>query len=257
MKQIIKCVLWVLLNFAVQFAVQLVMTISAVTGGIRDDAALAEWTMDNVFLITLISNIIFIGIMCMVFAAKKTKSLPESDSREALKKCILPCVAAFLYSVGFSMLAEGNSGMIQNSVAHFSAKLSWLGIVMMVANLLVLAPIAEELLCRRIMLDGLNQRFSERTALIVSAVIFGAMHIMAGGPALAIGATVMGLLLGTVYVKTGSLRVAVIVHAAANLPDFVLMHLPEISTPVRVVAAVAALALCAAVMILWHRRSER
>ncbi len=256
MKQIIKCVLWVLLNFVLQFVVQLVMTIAAVAGGIRDDAALAQWTMDNILLVTLISNIIFIGIMCIAFAAKKTKPLPESDSGEALKKCILPCVAAFLYSVGFSMLSEGNSGMIQNSVAHFSAKLPWLGIVVMAVNLLVLAPIAEELLCRRIMLDGLKQRFSERTALIVSAVIFGAMHIMAGGPALAIGATVMGLLLGAVYVKTGSLRAAVIVHAAANMPDFILMHLPEISTPVRVTAAVAALALCGGVMLFWHRRSE-
>ncbi len=257
MKQIIKCVLWVLLNFVLQFVVQLCMTICAVAGGIRDDAALNEWTMDNILLVTLISNIIFIGIMCIVFAAKKTKPLPESDSREVLKKCILPCVAAFLYSVGFSMLAEGNSGMIQNSVAHFSAKLPWLGMVMMVANLLILAPIAEELLYRRIMLDGLKQRFSERTALILSAAIFGAMHIMAGGPALAIGATVMGLLLGIVYVKTGSLRAAVITHAAANLPDFLLMHLPEISTPVRAVTAVAAFSLCIGAMLLWCRRSER
>ena len=41
MKQIIKCVLWVLLNFVLQFVVQLGMTICAVAGGISDDAALA------------------------------------------------------------------------------------------------------------------------------------------------------------------------------------------------------------------------
>ncbi len=257
MKQIVKCVLWVLLNFVLQFIVQLGMTICAVAGGMRDDALLAEWTMDNVLLMTLVSNIIFIGIICIVFAVKKTRLLPESDNGAGMKKCILPAVAAFLYSVGFSMLSEGNSSMIQNSVGYFSEKLPWLGIVMMVINLLILAPIAEELLCRRIMLDGLKERFSERTALIVSAVIFGAMHIIAGGPALALGATVMGLLLGLVYVKTGSLRAAVIVHAVANLPDFVFMYLPDMGDVAEVITAVVTLASALVLMVLWCRREKK
>lgn len=257
MKQIVKCVLWVLLNFVLQFIVQFGVMIFAVAGGIRDDAVLAEWTMDNILLTTLISNIIFICIICIVFAVKKTKLLPENDCREALKKCILPCMAAFMYSVGFSMLAEGNSAMIQNSAEHYSEKLPWLGVVMMVVNLLVLAPIAEELLCRRIMLDGLKRRFSERTAVIVSAVIFGAMHIMAGGSALALGAAVMGMLLGIVYTKTGSLIAVIIVHTAANLPDFVLMLLPELGTPVRIATAVVMFAAALAIMLLWSRRNGK
>ncbi|MBQ8194068.1 MAG: CPBP family intramembrane metalloprotease [Oscillospiraceae bacterium] len=256
MKQIAKCVLWVLLNFVMQFIVQLGMTICAVAGGIRDDALLNEWTMNNVLLMTLISNTIFTGIMCIAFAVKKTKVIPESDSTAGIKSCLLPCAAAFLYSVGFSMLSEGNSGMIQNSVGYFSEKLPWLGMVMMVINLLILAPIAEELLCRRIMLDGLKQRFSERTSVIVSAVIFGAMHIMAGGPALALGAAVMGLLLGVVYVKTGSLRATVIVHAAANLPDFLLMWLPELGTVSSAAIAVVALAAALAIMLIWCRTKK-
>ncbi len=256
MKQIVKCVLWVLLDFVMQFIVQLGMTICAVAGGISDDALLAEWTMNNVMLMTLISNIIFTGIMCIAFVVKKTKVIPKGDSAAGIKSCLLPCAAAFLYSVGFSMLSEGNSGMIQNSVGYFSEKLPWLGMVMMVMNLLILAPIAEELLCRRIMLDGLKQRFSERTAVIVSAAIFGAMHIMAGGPALALGAAVMGLLLGVVYVKTGSLRAAVIVHVAANLPDFLLMWLPEQGAVGRAVIAVVALAAALAIMLIWCRKKK-
>ena len=256
MKQIIKCVLWTLLNFALQLVVQLVMGIGAVAGGIREDAALNEWLMGNLLLSTLISNIIFIGIICIVFAVKKTKLLPESESGEGLKRCVVPCVAAFLYSVGFSMLAEGNSAAIQNSVSHYSDIQPWLGIVMMVLNLLVLAPIAEELLCRRIMLDGLKKRFSERTAVIVSAAIFGAMHIMAGGVALALGAAVIGLLFGVVYVRTGSLRAAVIVHTAANLPDFVLMLLPEMGTAARIATAAVTIAVALAIMLLWCRKKD-
>jgi len=253
MKQMIKCVLWVLLNFALQFIVQVAMSIYAVAQGMRDDAVLNAWLMDNLLLTTLISNVIFIAIAGAVFAGKKVRLFPDSEREKHLGVCIVPCVAAFLYSLGFSLLFEGNSAMIQNSVEYYSEKVSWLGTIMMVVDLLILAPIAEELLCRRIMLDGLKKRYSSLVAVVISAVIFGAMHIMAGGPALAIGAAVMGLLLGMVYVLTGSLRAAIIVHAAANLPDFLLsvVTLPEGT----ISAVIAAVCLAAAVLLmLWWSR---
>lgn len=253
MKQILKCILWVLLNFAIQFIVQLGMSISAVAQGMEDEAVLNAWLMDNILLTTLISNLIFIGIVCVVFAIKRSKLLPENDSIKALKSCALPCAAALMYSIGFSLLFSGNTPMIQNSVEHYSQTAPWLGIAMMVINLLILAPVAEELLCRRIMLDGLRQRFSAKTAVIVSAVIFGAMHLMAGGPALAVGAAFMGLLLGIVYVRTGSLVAAMLVHLTANLPDFILMALPPADGALKTVIAVICLTASVTFMLVWCR----
>ncbi len=257
MKQIIKCVLWMALNFVLQFVVQMVMSIIRVAQGVRDDALLNSWIMDTVLLSVLISNILFIGIVILVHRAKRTRLLPEGDSCAAVKGCILPCAAAFMYSVAFSLVSAGNSAMIQNSVQYFSDIQPWLGIVMMVINLLVLAPIAEELLCRRVMLDGLKQRFSPRTAVMASSVIFGAMHIISGGIALAVGATVMGLILGIVYEKTGSLRAAVTVHAAANLPDFVMMLIPMPDGAVRWATAAVLFAAAVAVFVLWCRSGRK
>ncbi|MBQ9948241.1 MAG: CPBP family intramembrane metalloprotease [Oscillospiraceae bacterium] len=257
MKQIIKCLLWMALNFVLQFAVQTVMSIIRVAQGVRDDALLNSWIMDTILLSVLISNILFIGIVILAHKVKRTRLLPEGDSGAAIKGCILPCAAAFMYSAAFSLVAEGNSAMIQNSVQYFSDIQPWLGIAMMVINLLVLAPIAEELLCRRVMLDGLKQRFSPRTAVIVSSVIFGAMHILSGGVILAVGAVLMGLILGIVYEKTGSFLAAVIVHAVANLPDFVMMLLPVPDGAVRWVTAAALFAAAVVMFVLWCRSGKK
>ena len=127
----------------------------------------------------------------------------------------------------------------------------FLGLVLMVINLLVLAPVAEEMLCRGIMISGLKEKFSEKTAIIVSSVIFGAMHIMAGGPVLAIGSVIMGLLFGLTYKKTGSLVAAIVVHAAANLPDFILMVLPEMGDRLRLGLTIGCFIASAVVLELW------
>ncbi len=252
MKQIIKCVLWLLLDFAIQMAVSIAVVVFCVLSGMTDEITPA-FANGILLVMVLIANVIFVGVVLAVFAARKKSLLPESDRDGWLSKCILPFGMALLYSLGFSLLCSGSSADIDNSVAYMSGALPWLGQLLKVLNLLVLAPAAEELLCRRIMLDGLRERFSARTAVLLSSAIFGAMHIFAGGASLGIGAAVMGLMLALVYVKTGSLRASVAVHAVANLPDFILPLFDVPDGAVRTVAAVVMLVAAAVCLLLWLR----
>lgn len=77
----------------------------------------------------------------------------------------------------------------------------------------VIAPVTEELLFRGLLLRGLRARHGRTTAIVTSAVLFGAFHLDA--PAL-LFATLMGLVLGIVAERTGSTMPSIALHAGFN-----------------------------------------
>lgn len=79
---------------------------------------------------------------------------------------------------------------------------------------IIIAPILEEILMRGIILDGFLKRYNPSKAIIWSAIIFGLFHLnpWQGGTGI-----VIGLLLGWLYWKTGSLWLCITLHAFNNL----------------------------------------
>ncbi len=59
----------------------------------------------------------------------------------------------------------------------------------------------EEVLCRGIVLNQLKINMPTWIAVLISSLLFGAIHLMAGGIWLVIGATLMGICFGIVFVK--------------------------------------------------------
>ncbi|MFN3158537.1 MAG: ABC transporter permease subunit [Rubinisphaera brasiliensis] len=83
----------------------------------------------------------------------------------------------------------------------------------------VLPGICEELFFRGVLLSGLRRRFSWRMSILLSALAFGAFHVvLAGGlsPERIVPSTVMGLLLGWVAWEAGSVLPAVLLHVVHN-----------------------------------------
>ncbi len=85
----------------------------------------------------------------------------------------------------------------------------WIVAVMVV----VLAPIFEELIFRKLLIDKLS-RFGDTVAIIASAVAFGLFH---GNFYQFFYAAALGALLAYIYVKTGKVRYTVLMHALINL----------------------------------------
>lgn len=84
----------------------------------------------------------------------------------------------------------------------------------MVLMTVIFAPILEELLFRGIIMKGmLNMKVSPAKAIVFSAAIFGLIH---GYPWQAVGAFMLGLVLGFVYYKTKSLVLPIMLHAFNN-----------------------------------------
>ena len=79
--------------------------------------------------------------------------------------------------------------------------------------LVIAAPIFEELLFRGIILDGLLKRYSPTKAIIWSAVLFGLVHL---NPWQFLAALALGVFMGWVYYRTGSLLATIFIHFIAN-----------------------------------------
>lgn len=84
--------------------------------------------------------------------------------------------------------------------------------------IVILAPLVEELLFRKLLLDRISF-YGDRLALVVSAVSFGIFH---GNFSQVFYATLVGFLLAYVYLRSGRLRDCYLIHAAINFTGSIL-----------------------------------
>ena len=102
----------------------------------------------------------------------------------------------------------------------------------------VIGPITEELLFRGIILRGLLQRNNPWLAIVLSAVLFGALHI---GPSSALNATLAGFLYGWLYWRSRSVLPCSLAHCASNIFNWAFYYFPySMSTNSYFVLAVVA-----------------
>ena len=87
------------------------------------------------------------------------------------------------------------------------------------------APIFEEWLCRGMVLRGLLTKMKPGWAITVSALFFALIHM---NPWQALNAFIIGLVMGYVYYKTGSLLLSMLIHFVNNGTAVVLSQIPSL-----------------------------
>ena len=102
---------------------------------------------------------------------------------------------------------------------------SYVGIII---TTVVVAPIAEEVLLRGIILKGLLSKHSAFIAILASSLLFGAIH---GNLHQFILAVVIGLFFGWMFVKTKSLLLCILAHAFFNALNFITADLLQLQIP--------------------------
>ena len=118
----------------------------------------------------------------------------------------------------------------------------------------IFAPIFEEWLCRGMVLRGLLTKMKPGWAIVISALFFAVIHL---NPWQALNAFIIGVVMGYVYYKTGSLWLTMLIHFVNNGFAVICAQIPSMeeydywidmmgtSTYVVVyIAGLAALALC-------------
>ena len=105
-----------------------------------------------------------------------------------------------------SMLLSG--GTAQNTVAEYAMDSSPMKVLVMV----ILAPLLEEYVCRKQIIDRTRQ-YGEKVAVFLSALTFGLLH---QNLFQFFYAFALGLVFGYIYIRTGRLRYTVLLHGIIN-----------------------------------------
>lgn len=96
-------------------------------------------------------------------------------------------------------------------------------VLLVLLSVSVFAPFFEEWLCRGIILRGLLAKVKPGWAIVISAMVFGLIHMNLWQ---AIPAFLIGLVLGYVYYKTGSLKLTMLMHCVNNTLSVIVSRIP-------------------------------
>jgi membrane protease YdiL (CAAX protease family) len=89
-------------------------------------------------------------------------------------------------------------------------------------SFVIIAPVAEELFFRGYALGGLAQRGYVNFGLIFSSLLFGLIHL---NPFTLFPLAVAGVVLGAIYLRTGSLVAPIVAHATNNFTALTLAYM--------------------------------
>ena len=89
----------------------------------------------------------------------------------------------------------------------------------------IFAPIFEEWLCRGMVLRGLLTRMKPAWAIVISALFFALIHM---NPWQALNAFIIGVVMGYVYFKTGSLLLTMLIHFVNNGTAVICAQIPSL-----------------------------
>ena len=106
-----------------------------------------------------------------------------------------------------------------------------------IPTVVVLGPVAEELMYRGILFGSFSRSFSYKIAIVLSTALFLPGHNLISG----LSVFVVGVLLAWLYWRTDNLAVTMVIHCTINLGTFLSMPLYALSTTNRTLGTMAGL----------------
>lgn len=181
----------------------------------------------NTNLISLIIGIcdVLIIFVCLKISKKifpgKNKEFNESKSKFLFKKSMVSCICMIL---GFVLV---KSVIISNWILYlhivpsknifntYMQNATIINTIVISIQVIIIGPIIEELIFRKILLGKLLEKFSNRPikAIVYSALIFGIIHLNIIQGVAAFGG---GIILGLIYYYTKSIKATIFTHILNN-----------------------------------------
>ena len=193
-------------------------------------ATLSDFNADIVY--TLLSQVLCMGAIPFVVLTALHKGNVSSALRRMrykkprdIKTCLLLSLGLMLLITPFTMAFNALTNLIFTIFGYkksYPAGTIYLGVgdfFLMLFITAVLPAVFEEFSHRGLLLSGLENRGSEMSAVVLSAVLFGLMH---ANPGQMIYATFGGLVFGVAVVKTDSIIPAMCAHFANNAVSVIL-----------------------------------
>lgn len=204
---VVLCLIWVVLSLVSGFVVGVIFEL----GGVDSDS----------FLRGSIDIIAAILCCCLVlsFGWKRTKR----TFRQVFKFNPMPVIrwiSIIILSLGATILSSELYNLFCSVLPMPEFLVDLFGmmarqpLVLALMSIVVLPSLAEEMMFRGLILDGLSRNCSEKKAIFISALLFGIIHL---NPWQFIGGFVFGLVMAWLVLKSRSLYPGIIVHFVHNL----------------------------------------
>ena len=224
LKSIGKAACYVLLFVLSQFAVSIVVSISAVLSNadsmLADPNGFAEEVynsvMGNATVIALAANVLTLVVLIVFFAVRKKDMLTEISAKPLPAMAYMPlsicgmCLAVIV-TIVLSLLPIPES--VWQEYAESSSLLEATG-ALAILSTVVIAPIVEETVFRGLVYTRLKGAMPKWIAMVLQAAVFGLLH---GQKLWAAYAFVIGMLLCIVFESTGSIFANMVMHISFNL----------------------------------------
>ncbi len=149
---------------------------------------------------------------------KQIKTTPIKKHKLSLKKFLIcVCITLALIYIGDYIIGAGIKGVVgvfkpDKAVDTVTNLISGKSIWLRLLESCLLAPIVEELLYRKLLIDR-TIKFGAGISIFISALIFGFCH---GNLTQTISAFIGGCFFAFVYIKTGNIIYTIILHMIAN-----------------------------------------
>lgn len=202
-------------GFVSVFCIVMFLTAS----GVYHVQNLTSEVMADLMPLELVSQLFACAALIPIYCYQKNHSFPQAiyrDKKIQWKTYLLGGIGIVCVAFGIDLLTTvisifvpldtSSSEMLEEAILNSNVFIAFLVTA-------VLAPIIEEVLFRGLILEKLSHAFSAKTAIIISAVLFGIAH---GNIEQGIFAGIFGIALGYAYMKTHSIIPGIIGHFVNN-----------------------------------------
>jgi len=178
----------------------------------------SEWLADtNISLLLSAVTMYGIGMPIMYLLIKKVPAVAIPRHSMSVGKFLLALLMCYpiMYCsnlIGIvitSMIGLLKGSAVTNQVLNVVTDAD---MVVIFAYMVICAPIMEELIFRKLIVDR-TARYGQKVAVVVSGIMFGLFH---GNLNQFIYATLLGMFLAFMYVKTGNIKISIGIHMVIN-----------------------------------------
>lgn len=207
--------------FAAVFTVVVMLRMMLENFGNIDYAAImlqvTQLVTERTTVISLIADVVVILILFIIFIAGKNKRFSDINLRK-LKAIdhLLPALLGVPLCLAATFILNSlpiPDGLMSQYILA-SESLFKSGLLVQVLSIVIVAPIAEELVFRGLILSQLRKSMSPVVAAIISSLLFGLAH---GTPVWMAYAFLLGLVLCYICIKYGSITASIATHMVFNL----------------------------------------
>lgn len=232
------------------FVVYLMVTKGDAMGSIGDSEAVSQFFLDEIAgatpMLVVFSALITLGLLMLYFLGRKDNFIPYVGFRKMPYKdvflllilgiCLNTLSVPLVHYITQALPVQEQMAVYNQLMeALFSGSPFWIFLSVVIA-----APLIEEIMLRGIVLNDFKKAVPLWAALIIQALLFGAMHMnwIQGSYA-----CVLGLVLGWVYHQYKSIWAPIAVHLSYNMTSALWgIFIPDFEAPMPVMLAIGAIA---------------